>query len=180
MSKAYDKIDWKFLRVVLVAMNFSPRWIGWVMEFVSTVQFTLLVNGSMTQTFKPSKGLRQGDPISPYLFLLCANVLSLALLKAKLNKAIQGITVGRNGYTFTHLFFADNSLLFFKKDNKSLQNIHNILQWYCNLLGQNINLAKSDLFSLPICLKMSKFPQPILSRLIWSKTLVNTLALTSN
>ena len=127
MSKAYDRIDWKFLRAVLVAMNFSPRWIGLVMEFVSTVQFTLLFNGSMTQTFKPSKGLRQGNPISPYLFLLCANVLSLALLKAKHNKAIQGIKVGRNGCTFTHQFFADDSLLFFKKDNKSLQNIHNIL-----------------------------------------------------
>ena len=55
MSKAYDRIDWKFLRAVLVAMNFSPRWIGWVMEFVSTVQFTLLVNGSMTLTFKPDR-----------------------------------------------------------------------------------------------------------------------------
>ena len=146
MSKAYDRIDWKFLKAVLVAMNFSPRWIGWVMECVSTVQFTLLVNGSITQTFKPSKGLRQGDPISPYLFLLCANVLSIPLLKVEHNKAIQGIKVGRNGCTFTHLFFADDSLLFFKKDNKSLQNIHNILQWYCNLSGQNINLAKSDLF----------------------------------
>ena len=146
MSKAYDRIDWKFLKAVLVAMNFSPRWIGWVMECVSTVQFTLLVNGSITQTFKPSKGLRQGDPISPYLFLLCANVLSIPLLKVEHNKAIQGIKEGRNGCTFTHLFFADDSLLFFKKDNKSLQNIHNILQWYCNLSGQNINLAKSDLF----------------------------------
>ena len=82
MSKAYNRVDWKFLKAVLVAMNFSPRWIGWVMECVSTVQYTLLVNGSMTQTFNPSKGLRQGDPMSPYLFLMCANVLSLSLLKA--------------------------------------------------------------------------------------------------
>ena len=82
MSKAYNWVDWKFLKAVLVAMNFSPRWIGWVMECVSTVQYTLLVNGSMTQTFNPSKGLRQGDPMSPYLFLMCANVLSLSLLKA--------------------------------------------------------------------------------------------------
>lgn len=132
-----------------MAMNFSPRWIGWVMECVSTVQFTLLVNGNMTQIFKPSKGLRQGDPLSPYLFLLSANVLSLAILKAEHNKAIQGIKVGRNGCTFTHLFFADDSLLFFKKDNKSLQNIHNILQWHCNLSGQNISQAKFDLFCSP-------------------------------
>ena len=114
-----------------------------------TVQYTLLVNGSMTQTFKPSKGLKQEDPIFPYLFLLCANVLSPTFLKAEHNKDIQGIKVCKNGCTFTHLFFANDYLLFFKKDNKSFQNIQNILQWYCNLSGQNINLAKSDLFCSP-------------------------------
>ena len=95
ISKACDRVDWKFLKAVLLAMNFSPWWIGWVMECVSTVQFTLLVNGSMTQTFNPSKGLRQGDPMSPYLFLMCANVLSPSLLKAEHNKDIQDIKVGR-------------------------------------------------------------------------------------
>ena len=149
MSKAYDRVDWKFLKAVLVAMNFSPWWIGWVMECVSTVQFTLLVNGSMTQTFNPSKGLRQGDPMSLYLFLMCANVLSPSLLKAEHNKDIQDIKVGRNGCSFTHLFFADDSLLFFKKDNRSLTHIQNILHWYCTLSGQSINLPKLDLFCSP-------------------------------
>lgn len=58
MSKAYDRLDWKFLKAVLIAMNSSPRWVRWIMECVSTVQYTLLVNGGITQTFNPSKGLR--------------------------------------------------------------------------------------------------------------------------
>lgn len=61
MSKAYDRVDWNFLQAVLEFMNFIPNWVKWIMACVSTVQFTLLVNGSITQNFNPSKGLRQGD-----------------------------------------------------------------------------------------------------------------------
>lgn len=68
MSKAYDRIDWKFLRAVLVAMKFSLKWVHWVMECVTAVQYTLLVNGHITQSFTPHKGLRQGDPLSPCSF----------------------------------------------------------------------------------------------------------------
>ena len=108
MSKAYDRVDWNFLKVVLVSMNFSPNWVNWITECVSTVQYTLLVNGSITQSFKPNKGFRQGDPLSPHLFLMHANILSLALLKAEYNKEIKGFKLGRNGISFTHLLIVDD------------------------------------------------------------------------
>ena len=103
----------------------------------------------MTRSFKPSQGLRQGDPLSPYLFLTCANILSISLTQAEDLKKIIGIKVGRNGLSFSHLLFADDSLLFFRKDKNSVQNLQLILEWYCSISGQSINLAKSDLFYSP-------------------------------
>lgn len=131
--KAYDRVDWRFLKAFLITMKFSPRWVDWIVECVSSVEYTLLVNGCMTQSFTLSKELRQGDPISPYLFLLCANVLSIALLKVEQNKGLKGIKIGRNGCSFVHLPFADDSLFFFKNDNKSILTLQNTLQWSCSL-----------------------------------------------
>lgn len=88
MSRAYDRVDWKFLKAVLVAMTFSPKWVGWILECVTTVHYTILINGGITHTFKPNKGLGQGDPLSPYLFLMCANILSLSLMNAENDKEI--------------------------------------------------------------------------------------------
>ena len=149
MSKAYDRIDWHFLKAILIAMNFNDRWVQWIMECVTSVHYTLLINGNISQSFYPKKGLRQGDPLSPYLFLMCANILSLALLKAENQKRIKGVQLGRNSISFTHLFFVNDSLLFFKFDNHSLANIQEILNWYCSLPGQSINLSKFDLFCSP-------------------------------
>ena len=149
MSIAYDKVRWNFLKAVLVVMKFESKWIKWIMECVTSVQFTLLINGHMSKSFTPTQGLRQGDHLSPYLFLFCANILSISLTQAETLNKLKGVKVGRNGISFTHLLFADDSLLFFKKDMHSVDTLLKILDWYCKVSGQSINPLKSDLFCKP-------------------------------
>lgn len=119
------------------------------MECVTTMQFTLLLNGSLTQPFYPFRGIRQGDLISPYLILLCANILSIAQTQVESQKKLRCIKIGRNGVSFTHLFFANDSYFFFQNDKCSLSNLENTIQWYCSLSGQTIIFSKSDLYCSP-------------------------------
>lgn len=149
MNKAYDRVDWKFLKAILNTMNFSENWVNWILECVTTVRYTLLINGNLSQSVTLKKGLRQGDPISPFLFLMYANILSLALMKVENQKRIKGVQIGRHGIPITHLFFADNALLFFKHNAHSLANIQDILNWYCSLSGKSINISKFDLYCSP-------------------------------
>lgn len=104
MCKTYDRVNWTFLKAVMLAMNFSTTWVEWVIECVTTVKYVLLVNGSPSQTFQPIRSIRQGDPIAPYLFLLCANILLIALTQAENSKQIKGVSIGRQGVSLTPLF----------------------------------------------------------------------------
>lgn len=88
MSKAYDRIEWDFLREVLAKLGFHEIWIEWTMECVSSVSYSFLVNGAPQGKVYPSRGLRQGDPLSPYLFILCTEVLSGLCAQAQENGSL--------------------------------------------------------------------------------------------
>ena len=105
MSKAYDRVKWAFLESIMLQMGFTESWVSMIMECVHTVSYFVLINGEPKGFFHPTRGLRQGDPISPYLFLLCAEGLHALLAKAARSKKIQGISISRGGPKLTHLFF---------------------------------------------------------------------------
>ena len=79
MSKAYDKMEWCFLEQILLKLGFQESWVALIMKCITTVSYSILVNGEPKGMIKPSRGLRQRDPLSPYLFLFCAKGLNALL-----------------------------------------------------------------------------------------------------
>jgi hypothetical protein len=95
LEKAYDRLEWDFIREVLMFFKFPTSFVNLVLECVSTTSFSILVNGGQMETFKPSRGIRQGDPLSPYLFILCMEYLSLKILEACENNSWKAIKASR-------------------------------------------------------------------------------------
>ena len=146
ISKAYDRVEWAFLRGIMLKMGFPTIWIDRVMTCVSSSSFSILINGKPFGMINPSRGLRQGDLLSPYLFLLCAKGFTSLLAKAENDGKIHGVSICRRAPTITHLLFADNSLLFCKASKNEVQVINEVLMGYANASGQCINMEKSSMF----------------------------------
>ncbi|XP_021758513.1 uncharacterized protein LOC110723465 [Chenopodium quinoa] len=121
MSKAYDRVNWLFLLKILQAYGFPPRWVQWISQCISTVSYRTLVNGQVSEAFKPSCGLRKGDPLSPYLLLFCMDILSKMLIMGGNLGQIKGLKVTK----------------------ESCQNLTNIIDRYGGISGQRLNLGKS-------------------------------------
>ncbi|XP_039791741.1 uncharacterized protein LOC120657488 isoform X2 [Panicum virgatum] len=146
MMKAYDRVEWKYLQGVLSKMGFADGWIQTVMKCVTKVRYAIRVNGELSEHFIPTRGLRQGDPISPYLFLLCAEGLSCLMKKKEAEGKINGVKNGRTGPAISHLLFVDDSIFFIRGDMKNLQALNEVLHLYSEGTGQRINFQKSSLF----------------------------------
>ena len=132
-------------------MGFGGRWLSWIKGCISTASFSVLVNGSPVGFFPSSRGLRQGDPLSPYLF-----VIGMETLSCLFNRATGGnylsctkIADGRGEeLVISHLLYADDTLLFCKVDKDEFKFISWILMWFETVSGLKINLKKSEI--LPI------------------------------
>ncbi|XP_013739997.1 uncharacterized protein LOC106442922 [Brassica napus] len=143
MSKAYDRIEWDFIREVLERFGFDSVWVSWIMECVSSVSYTFLINGAPQGGVLPSRGLRQGDPLSPYLFILCTEVLSGLCNQARDRGTLAGIKVARGCPAINHLLFADDTMFFCRSDRASCKELTSILHRYEMASDQCINRAKS-------------------------------------
>ncbi|CAN6678460.1 unnamed protein product [Malus baccata var. baccata] len=146
MHKAYDRVEWDFLLAIMEKMGFDPKWRSLVSGCISSVNFAIMLNGEPGQKFAPSRGLRQGDPLSPYLFLLVSEVLSLLIQRPSDTNQINGVQINPQGPSISHIFFADDTLIFLKADQKNCSNIVNIIKEYCLASGQQVNMQKSSVF----------------------------------
>jgi hypothetical protein len=145
MRKAYDRVEWSYLWAIMLRLGFHRLWVDMVMRLVCSVSFSVLFNGECSESFIPTRGIRQGDPISPYLFLLAAEGLSCLLKSRNESSSLSGIKVALSAPTVSHLLFADDSLLFFRADRESAEEIKDVLRVYCRASGHQVNMDKSSI-----------------------------------
>ena len=105
MSKAYDRVEWLYLEKVMTHMSFPAHFVHLIMSYLRSISFSFLINGRAKGFLKPSRGLRQGDAVSSYLFLLCAEGLSTMIRKAAHIGTLHLVKICRGSPTVSHLFF---------------------------------------------------------------------------
>eukprot|EP00253_Pinus_taeda_P008502 PITA_08502 len=146
LSKAYDRLSWKYLERILKAFGFCDRWVNWVISMISTPNFSILLNGAPTTTFNASRGLRQGDPLSPFLFIIAAEGLGRYFKKEARERKIQGLKLWGNRTTVTHQQFVDDIMIYCKATLQEVKRIKKILEIFMESSGMEVNNDKSRTF----------------------------------
>ena len=130
MSKAYDRVEWVCLEKIMAKLGFGEKWRNLIVKCVTSVSYSVKINGKPKGKIIPSRGIRQRDPLSPYLFLLCVEGLSALIKKSVDMGEMEGITVCRGAPRLSHLFFADDSITFCKATLNECNAIQRILGVY--------------------------------------------------
>jgi len=145
LSKAYDRINWIYLRMLLTHLGFKHDFISWIMGCITSVSFANLINGVASPFFKGHRGLRQGWPLSPLLFLLVAEGLSQLMWLAKREGIVKALEVAVNMF-ISHLMFVDDILLF---SNGNLNEIKELKKysWPLHESGRDVNKLQKISFN---------------------------------
>ncbi|XP_026420576.1 uncharacterized protein LOC113316631 [Papaver somniferum] len=150
MSKDFDRVEWYFLIANLKSLGFCNGWCKMIEQCISTLSTSILLNGAPGKLYYPQRGLRQGDPLSPYLFILCMEALSRSLRTAEKPNLIHGFQVTKASPAVSHLFFADDCLIFIKDRIREANKLASIIDQFSKFSGQAGNFEKSSLaFRVP-------------------------------
>lgn len=148
--KAFDCLNWEFLDSTLMQMNFSAKWRRWIRGCLSSAAISISVNGSPTQEFSMQRGLRQGDPLSPFLFIIATEALHVMMMEANQKGIFKGACIGQDSIEITHLQFADDVLFFGEWSVWNVTNLLKCLKWFEAASGLVINLTKSRLLGVHV------------------------------
>jgi len=148
MEKAYDRLNWNFIEQYLAECKFSPKLIEVIHHCISSPSYKIMWNGEKTNSFNPSRGIRQGDPLSPYLFVICMDKLSHIIADQVEAEYWKPMRAGRYGPQISHLLFVDDLLLFAEASIKQAHCVMHCLDLFCQASGQKINSKKTQIFFL--------------------------------
>ena len=146
IEKTYDRLEWDFIEECLYRLGFHEIWIKWIIECITTVFYSLVINDEPTGHLRPSRGIRQGDPLLPYIFIMCMEVFSTALINAAQKpRTGLGIKLTTGGERIPCLLFAEDYLLFCRADQTNCSKLKHLLDEFCIQSGQLINFHKYTL-----------------------------------
>ncbi|KAE8668369.1 hypothetical protein F3Y22_tig00112343pilonHSYRG00209 [Hibiscus syriacus] len=146
LQKAFDSVNWDFLLAVLEAMGLPDKFCNWIKVCITIPMYSVSLNGSLVGYFKGARGIRQGDPLSPYLFVLVMNVLS-SLLNIAARKGIFRFHPKCKRIQLTHLCFADDLLVFCHGSLDSVLGVKSTLEKFYEFSGLKLNVSKTELFA---------------------------------
>jgi hypothetical protein len=149
MAKAYDRVEWNYLRCIMIKLGFREALVKLIMKCVETVRFSVRVNGSLSNIFSPTRGIRQGDPNSP--FFICAEGLSCMLKFSGPQFLAKGVRVGVHAPWVSHLLFADDYLVFTQASERGGLRLADILRSYQEGSDHMVNISKSAIFFSANC-----------------------------
>jgi hypothetical protein len=132
LSKAYDRLSWQFIESVLREAKIPIEIVNLIMNCVTTPSFQVCLNGELTESFTSKRGIRQGDPLSPYIFVLCMEKLSHLINYAIETKQWKPVRASGSGPFISHLFFADDLILFSEASDYQASVLKGCLDLFCN------------------------------------------------
>eukprot|EP00253_Pinus_taeda_P015050 PITA_15050 len=145
LSKAFDKLSWSYIQQMLLAFGFNATWARWIMNLISSPRFSILLNGSPSKSFRPSRGICQRDPLSPFIFVLMAEGLNRLLHSAISSQTLKGISL-HGLHPLSHQQFVDDTMLFGHPSSQEASAFKDLLSLFSEASGTSINATKSHLF----------------------------------